>query len=112
MPRKKTDAPPPEMPPVETPADDLDLPPEDEAPAEPKPAQQLPYVCEPGDRASEGQKRFKFRLDGHPTGARSQRYVLAQDRASAESCYLAFEKIGPKEVDDRAVQLVVTELAD
>lgn len=121
MPKKKTDAP-PEMPPantssahippVDVPADDLDLPPEGEAPAESKPAQQMPYVCEPGDRAADGQKRFKFRLDGHPAGVRSQRYVLAAGREEAEAFYLVFEKIDPKEVDGQAVQLVVTELPD
>jgi hypothetical protein len=80
MAKKKTDAPTPETPPANTtahlpPGDvsagDLDLPPEGEAPAEPRPAQQLPYVCEPGDRAADGQKRFKFRLDGHSTAART-----------------------------------------
>lgn len=69
-------------------------------------------LCEPSERAGGGLKRYKVRLDGHPSGARSQRYLLAPDRDSAHACYLTHEGIEAAEVDGKAVRLVVTELPD
>lgn len=82
--------------------------------ADPGPAPTVPgpRVCDPGARAGGGLRRFKLRLDGHPSGARSQRYVLAPDREAAQAEYLRAEGLAPAEVDDRAVRVVVTELPD
>jgi hypothetical protein len=126
MAKKKTDAP-PDMPLADA---DLDLSPEGDgggageaASVESKPVASkskaakakslsVPRVCDSSERATDGLKRFKLRLDGHHSGPRSQRYVLATGRDSAEACYLEYEKIDPKEVDGSAVKLVVTELPD
>ena len=82
------------------------------APKAAKPAAPKGRVCEPSDRAADGLRRFKLRLDGHPSGARSQRYVLAPDRTAAVGVYLQAEGIDPAEVDGKAVKVVVVELPD
>jgi hypothetical protein len=124
MSKKKTEAPPPDMPPA-----DAELPWEGEegvggsgegsagsVVSEPKPkaakSLSVPRVCDSSERAVDGLKRFKLRLDGHPSGPRSQRYVLATARAAAEACYLEFEKISPNEVDGEAMKLIVAEMPD
>lgn len=68
--------------------------------------------CEPTDRAEGGLRRFKLRLDGHPSGFRSQCYVLAATEPEAKACYLESEKVDPTEVDGKGVKLVVTALPD
>ncbi|AWM40315.1 hypothetical protein GobsT_12160 [Gemmata obscuriglobus] len=78
-------------------------------PPAPKPGAR---VCDPTERAGEGLKRFKLRLEGHPFGARTQRYVLAPDRDSAVGEYLRAEGIDPGDVDGAGVRVVATELPD
>lgn len=84
------------------------------APKSDKPTPQpgTAQVCAPSDRATDGLKRFKLRLDGHPGGARSQRYVLAPDRDGATAEYLRTEGIDPADVAGAGSRLVVTELPD
>ncbi|AWM41758.1 hypothetical protein GobsT_71390 [Gemmata obscuriglobus] len=84
----------------------------EEGAEETAPASGLARLCEPSDRAGGGLKRFKLRLEGHPSGVRTQRYVLAPDRAEAEAEYLRAEKVDPEDIDSKAVRLVVTELPD
>jgi len=68
-------------------------------------------LCSQDDRAADGLTRFKLRLDGHPSGARVQQYVLAPDRVAAEEMYLASLGVPRADVKD-AVKLVVAELPD